>query len=532
MWVPQAMLISMAIGFLANGGGVEAVIWPAICVLAFGLVRSAAEAVGLRLAYRSARSMLSCQRSIAADVLASRSPLDKGRTEAGRAASIMSEQAEALVPYLARYHIARVRAVIIPVILVFCVFALSWVAAIVLLLAAPLIPIFMALIGWRAKAASEAQLVELGNMNAFLLDRLRGLTTIRNLDAVDATARRVRADAEQLRAKTMGVLRIAFLSSAVLEFFAALGVAMVAVYVGFHLLGQIGFGAWGGTLTLAEGLFILLLAPACFEPLRELSSVWHDRAAGLAAQDALDGLKDVGSPMLGGSAVASPQVYAAKQPPAVDIRHLDFQYCGAGRPIFSNLNLSIRPGEHVALLGPSGSGKSTLLALVAGLVASRAGEIRIGDRRLDTKSAAALRTRMAWIGQRPHIFPGTIIDNIRLGRADVGSNEIADALAFAHLDRALRECDSGSIGENGVGLSGGEALRLALARIAVTPSADLILADEPTAHLDIDTAQEITTGLLRLAVGRTLVLATHDPALASRMDRIVRLEPQSLSEAA
>jgi ATP-binding cassette subfamily C protein CydD len=139
---------------------------------------------------------------------------------------------------------------------------------------------------------------------------------------------------------------------------------------------------------------------------------------------------------------------------------------------------------------------------------------------------------MAWIGQRPHIFPGTIIDNIRLGRADVGSNEIADALAFAHLDRALRECDSGSIGENGVGLSGGEALRLALARIAVTPSADLILADEPTAHLDIDTAQEITTGLLRLAVGRTLVLATHDPALASRMDRIVRLEPQSLSEAA
>ena len=197
----------------------------------------------------SAPPAMFCRRNAkeAVSALAARSPLDINRPASGFAASVLAEQAEAIVPYLSRFRPARLKATIVPIAIVLCVLPISWAAAIVLLVSAPLIPVFMALIGWRAKAASEKQLVEMGGMNAFLLDRLRGLATIRSLDAVDLTARRLRDNAQSLAARTMAVLRIAFLSSAVLELFAALGVAMVAVYIGFHLLGQLNFGAWGRT---------------------------------------------------------------------------------------------------------------------------------------------------------------------------------------------------------------------------------------------------------------------------------------------
>ncbi len=180
------------------------------------------------------------------------------------------------MPYLSRFKPARLRASVVPFVMLAVVLPLSWAAALVMLVALPLIPVFMALIGWRAQAASEAHLKEMGSMNGFLLDRLRGLATIRALGAVDMTALRLRASAETLKDRTMAVLRIAFLSSAVLELFSALGVAMVAVYVGFHLLGTLEFGTWGVPLNLSDGLFILILAPAFFEPMRDLSAVWHD----------------------------------------------------------------------------------------------------------------------------------------------------------------------------------------------------------------------------------------------------------------
>ncbi len=523
----------MAIGAIAAGQPAEAVIWAAAGVFVLGAARALLDAAGTRIAFRVARTFLSTCRSDAAAALAERSPLDKARTESGRAASIIAEQAEAIVPYLTRYKTARLRAVVVPVAIVLCVLPLSWAATIALVLAAPLIPIFMALIGWRAKAESEARLVELGSMNAFLLDRLRGLATIRSLDAVETTARRLRVEAESVRARTMSVLRIAFLSSAVLEFFAALGVAMVAVYVGFHLLGQIAFGAWGELLTLEQGLFILLLAPAFFEPLRDLSSVWHDRAAGVAAIDALERVaNETKSRVLGTAGRQTPMVSAAHDAAGIDIRALSFRYPGASRAVFHDLSLRVRPGEHVAILGPSGSGKSTLLALVAGLAGANSGEIRIGDRQLDGDSAASLRARMAWIGQQPHIFSGTLASNVKLGRADVTNADVADALAFARLSSVWRSRRSAAIGEGGSGLSGGEALRLALARIAANKHAEIILADEPTSHLDAATAREIGDNLLALAAGRTLILATHDPVLAARLDRVIQLKAPSMEDAA
>jgi ATP-binding cassette subfamily C protein CydD len=530
LWLPQAGLLAYAVQGLANGGGLDTVTIPALLLLLLGLLRAAFDAWGSRLVFKTARARLSVLRAQLATALAARSPLDIDRPASGLAASVMAEQAEAVIPYLTRYRPARLRSTIVPIAILAVVFPLSWIAALVLLVAAPLIPLFMALVGWRAKAASEAQMVEMGGMNAFLLDRLRGLATVRTLGAVELTALRLRDAAQALRLRTMAVLRIAFLSSAVLELFAALGVAMVAVYIGFHLLGQIEFGAWGKRLTLGQGLFILLLTPAFFEPLRDLSAAWHDRAAGEAALDALDRLSDTGVllPDAAGEKKSSPSRQATA--PAVDISGLVFSHAGAAAPVFEDYSLHVNSGEHIAIIAPSGGGKSTLLSLIAGLVAAQGGEIRIDGIPLAPDTVAALRMRMTWIGQKPHIFAATVRANVALGRADIDAEDVTEALRFAALDTVPQAQLGVALGEGGGGLSGGEAVRLALAR-AMVAHADLLLVDEPTAHLDSATARQVSDAMLQLAQGKTMIIATHDPVLAARMSRVIVLNADAEVEA-
>jgi len=525
LWLPQAGLIAYAIGRLAASGFDNTLYSSAFGVFLIGCARAVIDARGAAMAYDAARSELSRLREKAVTALSLRSPLDRTRPASGEAASILAEQAEMVVPYLSRFVPVRIRVMLVPLAILFVVLWFSWIAALVLLIAAPLIPVFMALIGMRAKAASEKQLAALGGMNGFLLDRLRGLATIRTFRAVDATANRLRDNAETLRNRTMRVLRIAFLSSAVLELFAALGVAMVAVYIGFHLLGTLQFGAWGGKLTLGEGLFILLLSPAFFEPLRDLSAVWHDRASGEAAIDALEKLGQIETPIVG--TVTADQFLDAA--PSIQLHGVDFHYPG-GTKVLETFDFCAEAGEHVALLAPSGFGKSTILALIAGLAAPNGGTIKIAGLAMGNDNAGNLRNRMRWVGQKPHIFAGSARHNITLGR-ETSAAAIATIIDDMALSHVAGVTGNGPIGENGAGLSGGEALRLALARSAVDDQADIILADEPTAHLDRETAIEITESLLRLAKGRTLIVATHDEALARRMDRIVRLdEPQTLPE--
>ncbi|PRA55392.1 thiol reductant ABC exporter subunit CydD [Brucella pituitosa] len=526
LWLPQAALLAYGVGYLANTGFDATIYYLAAGLFLIGCLRSLLDAHGATKAFDAARNELAKLREKAVAALSQRSPLDTSRPSSGEAASILAEQAEMVVPYLSRFVPVRIRVMLVPLAILAVVLWFSWVAALILLIAAPLIPIFMALIGWRAKAASEKQLMALGDMNGFLLDRLRGLATIRSFNAVDMTATRLRDNAETLRSKTMVVLRIAFLSSAVLELFAALGVAMVAVYIGFHLLGPLGFGAWGHKLSLAEGLFILLLAPAFFEPLRDLSAVWHDRASGEAAIDALEELAKHEMPVVGGTVVGG--IEAAEKVgnvPSLMLRNIRFRY-STGEDVFASFNLDIEPGEHVALLAPSGYGKSTLLALIAGLAAPQEGEIRIGGVVLQDETATSLRARIRWVGQRPHIFAGSARHNITLGR-DADAEKTASIINQMALSHVAGITGTGVIGENGAGLSGGEALRLALARIAVDQDADIILADEPTAHLDHETADRIADTLISLAKGKTLIISTHDEKLASRMDRIVRLDDLS-----
>ncbi|MCO5070171.1 MAG: thiol reductant ABC exporter subunit CydD [Rhizobiaceae bacterium] len=522
VWIPQAVLVSVAVGNIASGAKAEVAILPAAGIFVLGALRAILERAGTRRAYDAARNRLSDLRQQASHAVARQSPLDASRPSSGHVASTLAEQAEAIVPYLARFEPLRLKSMVVPLVILACILPLSWAAALVLLVAAPLIPIFMALIGWRAKEASENQLAEMGGMNAYLLDRLRGLATIRAFDAVDRTALQLRANAETLRERTMAVLRIAFLSSAVLELFSALGVAMVAVYVGFHFLGQLDFGAWGGSLSLSQGLFILLLAPAFFEPLRELSSVWHDRAAGQAGLKALQDLSSSQTAIVGAVESTVPEVI--DEALSVSIDGLCFTYSGNETPVLDRFTLVIAPGEHVAIMAPSGGGKSTLLALLAGLAPASAGSIRIGGEPLNAATAARLRAHIGWLGQPPHIFAGTIESNVSLDRPGVGKQDVAGALEIARMTELTDHRGSSPIGENGVGLSGGEALRLAIARAAAGHPRGLLLADEPTAHLDSGTAEEVSERLLAIAAGSTLIVATHDPRLAARMNRIVTFE--------
>ena len=523
LWLPQAALLAWAVQQLAQGAGAAAMVWPAVGLLLLGLLRSACEAWGLRRVFLAARAQLTELRAQVAAALAQRSPLDSARPASGLAASVMAEQAEAVVPWLVRYRPARWRVMLVLPVIAITVATVSWVAALVLVLAAPLIPLFMALVGWRAKAASEAHMLELGGLNAFLLDRLRGLSTLRALGAVDATALRLRDAAQALRQRTMVVLRIAFLSSAVLELFAALGVAMVAVYIGFHLLGTLEFGAWGRRLSLGEGLFVLLLAPAFFEPLRDLSAAWHDRAAGQAALDALEQLGRVGQSLPGALVAAAADDAVPPGALSVALHDVYFAHAGGGAVVVSGCTLHVAAGEHVALVGPSGSGKTTLLSLIAGLVASDQGSVAIGAVPLTPASASTLRQHMAWMGQRPHVFAGTVQANVSLGRAGVARPQVEAAMQWAALGDVAQAHPGSTLGEGGSGLSGGEAVRLALARVAAHPQAGVLLVDEPTAHLDSETAQRVVDALLQLAAGKTLIVATHDPALAARLGRVVQV---------
>ncbi|MBS0453515.1 MAG: thiol reductant ABC exporter subunit CydD [Proteobacteria bacterium] len=529
LWIAQAALVAVAVQGMADGHGLHAAWAPAGGVLALGLLRAGCEALGSRRVFDQARALLGQLRGELAAGLAARSPLDRARPASGAAASLLAEQADALLPYLTRYQPARWRVQLVPLAILACVLYWSWTAALVLAMAAPLIPLFMAIVGWRAQAASEAQMLEQGGMNAFLLDRLRGLASLRALGAVEATAQRVRATAHNLQQRTMAVLRIAFLSSAVLELFAALGVAMVAVYVGFHLLGQLEFGAWRGRLSLGQGLFILLLAPAFFEPLRELSAVWHDRAAGEAALDAITQSAQDAEPLPGGVPSQIRWQRGPGQAPGVVLSGVRLSH-RSGPQLVADLSLSIAPGERVALFGPSGCAKTSLLASIAGLLPVRGGSIEIAGVAMDEAGAARLRERMAWMGQRPHVFAGTVHGNVALADPDAPQARVQEVIRLAGLERVDQAHPAAALGEGGIGLSGGETVRLALARLALRADvADLLLVDEPTAHLDSETAQQVSDALVSIARGRTLIVATHDPRLAARMDRVIYMGAQTTS---
>lgn len=513
LWPVQAFAIAWAIGGWAAGTATQTLPAAALFLTA-GLVRAAADRAATRRALSGADRVLADE---AARLIAREAQLPDGPPSAARAA-LLAEKLPLMIPWLTRYRPARLRVTVLPLLFLALVFPVSWAAGVILLVAGPLIPVFMALVGMAARDASEKQMEEIGDMNALLVDRIAALPDIRLLDARSRLVADFTARAEGLRARTMAVLRLAFLSSTVLELFAAIGVAMVAVYVGFTLLGEIGFGTWGRDLTLGQGLFLLLLAPEFFQPLRDLAAAWHDKAAAEAVGAELVELEDREAIPLPGS--GGP---AAPLPGPAELR-FDAVTVPRGETLLALPDLRIATGDSVALTGPSGAGKTSALLLAAGLLRTKSGSVTVAGTPLDDASADAWRARIALVPQDVRL------PDAPLGRILDPRNSGADpwpALRAAGADAIVADLDGGldaQLGETGAGVSGGEARRLLLARAFLT-GAEVILADEPTADLDRATADKIIAALARFAAeGRTVIVATHDPALAAAMGREIPLE--------
>jgi ATP-binding cassette subfamily C protein CydD len=389
----------------------------------------------------------------------------------------------------------------------------------------------MALIGMRAKAASETQQEELVRLSGSLLDRIRGLETLTLFGAIERTQRQIADAGERFRTGTMRVLKIAFLSSTVLELFSALGIAFCAVYVGFSLLGEIQAGTWGGPLTFAQGLFILLLAPEFFAPLRAYAAAYHDRAGGLAARKKLATLfpsqYTPGNPKRADRSDVPVGSISLSGPPAIQFRSVNISH--DERCVFKGFNLTIEPDETLLVEGPSGSGKTTLIDGILGFQEPDSGEIQVNDVTA-TMIAPSLRRKVIWLGQSPRLFHGSLKANLLRAvdtSAAVTEDDLWQALRLAGAEALVQRLPRGletPLGEDGFGLSVGEIRRVALARAAMRKDAVLLLADEPTASLDEETAADVIEGLRNLCDGRTAIIATHDPALRKIASRRIDLK--------
>lgn len=516
IWPLQAALVAFLFAGLLQGGGPAPVLLVTGFVL-LGLARVALGYVSEKTLQLSAHALIGHMRDTMIMTETTRAS-DTTFGSAGAVAVLASTKLDMLIPYITRYRPARMRVLLIPPVILALAFWHAWVVGLVLLVAGPLIPVFMALVGWAAKEASARQLSEIGSLNDLLVERFSALPDIRALGAGRRVEDGFAAKADDLRKRTMAVLAVAFMSSTVLELFSALGVALVAVFVGFSLLDVVTFGTWGEPLSPAVGIFLLLLAPDFFQPLRDVAAAWHDKAAADAVTDEYDAWeKAIVAQRLGAGIEAT----ALAGPPALSFSAVTLP-SGLALP-----DLTIQPGECVALVGPSGAGKTTLLRLLAGFLHLPEAHITVAEHDLDDTTADGWRQRIGWMPQAPHFLNASLRRNIDMGRPDAGNME--DALERAALAQVIASLPQGlntQLGETGAGLSGGEGRRVLLAR-ALFARPDVILADEPTADLDTVTAKVITQALLAEAArGVTLIVATHDMTLAQQMDRIVRLGPK------
>ncbi len=512
IWPVQAAIVAMAISGLLGPDPGPGPVMSAAAFVGFGVARALLAYYAEALLFAAATKAVTSAR----EEIVRREMRTTDSGTAGSIAALATEKLDAIIPYITRYAPARARMMTVPLVILALSFWFSWAVGLVLLVSGPLIPVFMALVGMAAKDASQRQMADIGSLNDLLIERLSALVDIRLLDAGPAVISDFARGADQLRAKTMRVLSIAFLSSTVLELFAAIGVAMVAVYVGFALLGAIEFGGYAAPLSPTAGIFLLLLAPDFYQPLRDLSAAWHDKAAALAVAGELATWRTQTPAALlgrGGRAGKLPG------PPEISLQGMAVQM---GDKLIRYPDISIHPGEIVALMGPSGAGKTTLLRLLAGLAAPDEGRITIAGDALTADTADAWRARLGWMPQAPHFLNASLADNISFGQPGDLDGSLRAAAVGAVIE-ALPGGTEALLGETGGGLSGGEARRITLAR-AIFARPDILLADEPTADLDAETAGLVMASLEALAArGCSLVVATHDTALAARMDRTIQI---------
>ncbi len=515
--VAQAALLGHVIADAAVHHVALADLAGSLAVLAGVMALRALLAGGFEVSGRvGATHVMSELRGRLAEQLLVRSPVARESERTGELAAAAVQGVDALEAYFAGYLPQLALAAAVPVAVLVWVVPLDLAAAVVFVVTIPLLIGFMILIGKGAQARARSRWQALALLSGHFLDVVRGLETLRAFRRETAQADTIEAVGERYRAETMGTLRVAFLSALVLELCAMLGTALVAAMIGIQLD--------DGHLTLSAGLTVLLLAPELYGPLRAVGQQFHASSDGIAAAERIYAVLDEPT------ALTHEPSRAARVPdPAVEplrLEFVSFAYPGRRDRVLRDVDLVLEPGLATALVGASGAGKSTVAALAMRLVDPTAGRVSCGGVDLRELDPDAWRATIGWVPQRTRLFAGTIGENIALADPGAARTRILRAARDAGLDDLLSSLVDGIdtvVGDGGRGLSAGEAQRVGLAR-AFLHEASLVILDEPTAHLDANTALAVAGAIERLAVGRTTLLIGHDAHLSDRADRVVTLE--------
>jgi ATP-binding cassette, subfamily C, bacterial CydD len=469
------------------------------------ILRAAAAAAARRTGAACASRVKGALRAECVDRIQRIGPLALAGMHAGEIAHVTVDAVEALDAYVSKYLPQRAIATLLPFTVLAVVFPLDWISGLVLVLTAVFLPVSMIVIGDQAHEKNQRLWARLALMSGRFLDVLQGLSTVRIFGAVRREAEQIERASREYRILTMSVLRTAFLSSFMLELISAVSIAIVAVISGFRLL--------HGTMAFSPAYFILLAAPEYFLTLRTLGTLYHSRMEAMSAAEQIQAFLE-SAPSAKPDAAVSKRIIRA---PGVAFRGVEFAYGAA--PVLSGMDLVISPGEHVVLAGPSGTGKSTLLALLNRFAQVHQGTIEIDGVPLEELDIREWRRSVAWLPQRPTLFHGSVRDNVRLGRGDASEGDIRRAMSLARVEEIPPDAP---VGESGQGLSTGQAQRVALARLFLR-SPLLVLLDEPTAHLDAESAALVSESIVELSRGRTAIVVTHRPEAAAGMDRLVEI---------
>jgi len=432
-------------------------------------------------------------------------------------AATLTDGIDALEPFLARYLPQKTLVALVPLAILATLFPIDWVSGLVLAVSGPLIPLFMVFVGQQAEVINQRQWRQLLAMSAHLLDAVQGITTLKLFGRAREEIALIARISDEYRRTTMASLRIAFLTSAVLEFFASLAIALVAVIFGARLL--------HGRADFFAAFLVLLLVPEFFLPLRTLATHYHARMSALAAARRIFAVLDVEPAARPGTATPPPG------PVTISCRALEAGY-EPDRPILRGIDCDFPAGRSSAIVGRSGAGKSSLAAAILGFIAPSAGMILVNGVPLATFDRETWWRRLAYVPQAPRIFAGTIADNLRLARPDADETALRSACRSALLLDVIESLPQGfatRLGEGGTGLSGGEIQRLALAR-AFLKDAPLLILDEATAHLDLETEAMVAQAIADLVRNRTSILIAHRLATVRRADQILVMEAGRVAE--
>lgn len=416
----------------------------------------------------------------------------------GALLNTLTEGIEKIEAYYAQFIPAKMMMTLLPLSVLVVVAPLDWLSGLVLVVTAPLIPIFMILIGKGAEAMNQRQWRKLARMSNHFLDVVQGMTTLKIFNAAQREGEMISKISEEYRRDTMSVLRLAFLSSVMLEFFSTVSIALVAVLIGFRLM-------WG-SMEFFPGLFVLLLAPEFYLPLRKMGAAYHARMEAIGAVDKMIEIMQAAVPALCGKQTVS----VGDKGIGVCFKSVGHSY-DEGREALGNVNFDIKSGQHVALIGASGAGKSTIFSLLLGFIAPERGQVLVNGHDLSDLDIAVWRSQISWVPQNATLFYGSVLDNIRLGASSAGRADVEHLCSKLGVDAFIRGLPQGydtHVGEKGYGLSGGQIQRIAIAR-AFFRDAPLVLMDEPTASLDMETEEVLQRAMGELCCGKTVLTIAH-----------------------